>query len=50
VFGQLPDFWAWVGMGIVTVCGAASAWLNLRSAAAAARRAGAPVAADTIAD
>lgn len=50
VFGQLPDCWAWVGMAIVTVCGAASAWLNLRSAAAAARRADAPVAADTIAD
>lgn len=50
IFGQLPDFWAWVGMAIVSVCGAASAWLNLRGAAAAARRADAPVAADTIAD
>jgi len=50
VFGQLPDFWAWVGMAIVSLCGAASAWLNYRSAAAATRRADAAVAADTIAD
>lgn len=50
IFRQLPDFWAWVGMGVISVCGAASAWLNLRSSAAAQRRADAPVAADTIAD
>ncbi len=50
MFGQLPDFWAWVGMAIVSACGATSAWLNLRSAGAQARRADAPVAADTIAD
>ncbi len=50
MFDQLPDFWAWVGMAIVTVCGAASVWLNLRGASARARRADAPVAADTFAD
>jgi drug/metabolite transporter (DMT)-like permease len=50
MFDQLPDFWAWVGMAIVTVCGATSVWLNLRGAAAQARRADTAVAADTIAD
>jgi drug/metabolite transporter (DMT)-like permease len=50
VFNQLPDAWGWVGMAIISVCGAASAWLNLRSPAAAARHADATVAADTIAD
>ncbi len=50
LFRQLPDFWGWVGMAIISACGATSAWLNLRSAAAARRRADAPVAADTIAD
>jgi hypothetical protein len=32
---QLPDFWGGVGMAIISACGATSAWLNLRSAAAA---------------
>ncbi len=50
LFNQLPDFWAWVGMAIVSVCGAASIWLNLRSTASNLRRADATVAADTIAD
>ena len=50
VFGQLPDFWGWVGMAIVSVCGATTAWLNLRGEAAARRGASAPVAADTVAD
>ncbi len=50
MFNQLPDFWAWVGIAIVTVCGAGSVWLNLRSAGAAARKADAPVTADTLAD
>lgn len=50
LFGQLPDFWAWVGMAIVTVCGAATVWMNLHGAAARARRADATVAADTIGD
>jgi drug/metabolite transporter (DMT)-like permease len=50
VFRQLPDFWAWVGMAIISACGAACAWLNLRGPAAEQRRAAAPVAADTVAD
>jgi drug/metabolite transporter (DMT)-like permease len=50
MFAQLPDFWAWVGMAIVSACGAASVWLNLRQGAAALRRTAAPVTADTIAD
>jgi drug/metabolite transporter (DMT)-like permease len=50
VFGQLPDLWGWVGMAIVAACGATTAWLNLRNAAADRRQAGAPVAADTVAD
>jgi hypothetical protein len=35
---QLPDFWGWVGMAIISACGATSARLNLRSAAAARMR------------
>lgn len=46
VAGHLPDFWAWVGMAVIAVCGAASAWLNLRSPT----RPASAVAADTIAD
>lgn len=49
VSGHLPDGWAWTGMAIITVCGAASAWLNL-TANAAAKRPLSPVAADTVAD
>lgn len=30
LFAQRPDTWGWVGMAIVGVCGAASAWLNVR--------------------
>jgi drug/metabolite transporter (DMT)-like permease len=48
VFRHVPDGWAWVGMGVIAACGAASAWLNARSAASA--RPDSPVAADTIAD
>ena len=33
VFGDLPDAWAWTGMGVIAACGATSAWLNLREAA-----------------
>lgn len=44
VFGHLPDGWAWVGMGVIAVAGAASAWLNMR------RRPPPPVEADTIAE
>lgn len=45
VFGRLPDGWGWVGMGIIAVAGAGSAWLNLRG-----RQPPPPVAADTLAD
>jgi drug/metabolite transporter (DMT)-like permease len=33
VFGLAPDAWSWIGMAIIGVCGAASAWLNVRAAA-----------------
>jgi drug/metabolite transporter (DMT)-like permease len=33
VFRQAPDGWGWLGMTIIAVCGAASAWLNVREAA-----------------
>jgi drug/metabolite transporter (DMT)-like permease len=33
VFGLSPDGWSWFGMAIIGVCGAASAWLNVRAAA-----------------
>jgi len=33
VFGLSPDGWGWLGMAIIAVCGAASAWLNVRAAA-----------------
>jgi drug/metabolite transporter (DMT)-like permease len=46
VLGHAPDQWGWVGMGVVAVCGAASAWLNVRKGAAPSSA----VAADTIAD
>jgi drug/metabolite transporter (DMT)-like permease len=46
VLGHAPDPWGWVGMGVVAVCGAASAWLNVRKASVPSS----PVAADTIAD
>jgi drug/metabolite transporter (DMT)-like permease len=32
VFGLTPDAWGWAGMAIIGVCGAASAWLNVRAA------------------
>jgi drug/metabolite transporter (DMT)-like permease len=28
VFGDVPDVWAWLGMGVVAACGATSAWFN----------------------
>jgi drug/metabolite transporter (DMT)-like permease len=31
VFGKLPDAPAWFGMAVIMACGAAGAWLNLRS-------------------
>jgi len=33
VFGLAPDGWSWLGMAIIGICGAASAWLNVRAAA-----------------
>jgi drug/metabolite transporter (DMT)-like permease len=33
VFRVVPDGWGWLGMVIIAVCGAASAWLNIRDAA-----------------
>ena len=35
-FGELPDGWGWLGMAVIALCGAASAWMNVRAAAAAA--------------
>ena len=45
-FGTVPDGWGWLGMLVIAVCGAASAWLNLRQAAARHRPV-TPVQADT---
>ena len=36
-FGVTPDGWGWIGMAIIGACGAASAWLNVRAAAARLR-------------
>ncbi|MBL8331263.1 MAG: DMT family transporter [Rubrivivax sp.] len=47
--GHVPDAWAWIGMGVIAACGAATAVLNLRSAAGSRREVSA-VAADTTAD
>jgi hypothetical protein len=44
-----PDGWGWIGMAVVAVCGAASAWLNVREAAAA-RAPVSALGADTIVD
>jgi drug/metabolite transporter (DMT)-like permease len=49
VFGVVPDGWGWLGMAVIAVCGAASAWLNLRSAANKQRPVSA-VQADTLVD
>jgi drug/metabolite transporter (DMT)-like permease len=48
-FGVVPDGWGWLGMVIIGVCGAASAWLNVREAAQQ-RRPITAVAADTVSD
>ena len=45
----VPDAWGWTGMAVIALCGAASAWLNVRDAAAH-RRPVSAVAADTVAD
>jgi drug/metabolite transporter (DMT)-like permease len=47
--GAVPDAWGWTGMAVIAICGAASAWLNVRDAAARQRPVSA-VAADTVAD
>lgn len=31
VFRAAPDTWGWIGMAVIAACGAASAWLNVRS-------------------
>ena len=49
VFDHLPDAWAWLGMAIIAACGAATAWLNVRSAQRAHRIIPA-AAADTVLD
>jgi len=49
VFDHLPDGWAWIGMAIIAACGAATAWLNVRSAQRAHRVIQAS-AADTVLD
>ena len=46
LFRQVPDGWAFVGMGVIAACGAAGAWLNVRATAKPAD----PVVVDTIAD
>ncbi|MDP4299215.1 DMT family transporter [Leptothrix discophora] len=30
LFGDLPDRWGWIGMGVIAVCGGTTAWLNTR--------------------
>lgn len=49
VFSQAPDGWGWLGMGVVAVCGAGSAWLNVRESAVARQPVNA-LDADTIVD
>jgi drug/metabolite transporter (DMT)-like permease len=48
-FGRVPDGWGWLGMAIIGICGAASAWLNVR-AAAETRRPVSAVQVDTMAE
>ena len=47
--GAVPDAGGWIGMAVIALCGAASAWLNVRDAAAQQRPVSA-VAADTVSD
>jgi drug/metabolite transporter (DMT)-like permease len=49
VFGVAPDGFGYLGMAVIGVTGAASAWLNVRDAARQHRPV-TPVAADTVAD
>ena len=32
VYGHIPDQWAVLGMVVIALCGAASAWLSVREA------------------
>lgn len=48
-FNVVPDGWTWLGMIVIAVCGAATAWLNMRDAAAKHRPVTA-VTADTVAE
>jgi len=41
IFSTTPDFWAWVGIAVIGICGALSAWFNVRQA----QGAGVPLAA-----
>ena len=43
VFAHVPDALAWVGIGVISGCGATSAWLNVRAAAAKTRHAAMPL-------
>ncbi len=45
VFGRLPDGYGWLGMALIVVAGATTAWLNLRG-----QKPPPTVAADTLAD
>ncbi len=36
VFSHVPDFWSWVGMGLIAACGAGGAWLTTHESRAAA--------------
>jgi len=49
VFDRVPDAWGWTGMAVIGLCGAASAWLNVRAAADRQRPVSA-VQADTVAE
>lgn len=49
VFQHAPDAVGWIGMGMIAACGATSAWLNVREAAAA-RMPVSTLGADPIAD
>jgi drug/metabolite transporter (DMT)-like permease len=39
VFATTPDVWAWIGMIVIALCGALSAWFNMRDAQRAGRAA-----------
>ena len=47
--GKRPDGWSWLGMGLIALAGAGSAWLTVREAAARNQPVSA-LAADTVAD